>query len=92
MKNWDWCKEYRQSLGAEAIEQYVNSVYRMILSMAPDTYFSIEKNVKPENTDLFIKVCCMFIQEESASCTDRERVHTFNAACTEFKCINQTIK
>jgi hypothetical protein len=86
MQNWGWYSEYRSRMGREALDKYVSSVYRMIASMAPDTYFSIEKNVKPENTDLFIKVCCMFIQEESMSRRARNFCHGFNTGCSEIRC------
>ena len=63
MRNWDWLYKYKQELGAEKISEYINRVYQLLTKMKPGSFFSIEKNVKAENRDLFIKVSCMFIDE-----------------------------
>ena len=86
MQNWDWCNTYRSLLGKKAFDKYVNGVYELLLSMKPDSYYSIEKNVKPENIDLFIKICCMFIQEQFMSDRQRDFSHSFNADCTQIQC------
>jgi hypothetical protein len=87
MKNWEWCNEYRSRMGKETCDKYVSNVYTLLLKMQPDSYFSIEKNVEPENIDLFIKVCCMFIQEQFMSNQPRNFCHSFNAGCTEMRCV-----
>jgi hypothetical protein len=33
--------------------------------MKPDSFFRLEGHVKPENLDLFIKVCCLFIEDRT---------------------------
>jgi len=86
MKNWDWCTEYRSLMGKEAYWKYVGSVYGLLLDMRLDSFFSIEKNVKPENRDLFIKVCCRFMQEQFMSGEPRNFCHSFNSECTEIRC------
>jgi hypothetical protein len=73
-------------MGKEAYEKYVNDIYKFLLAMQPGNFLSIEKNVKPENIDLFIKVCCMFIQEQQASSTPRKFYHTFSDDYAEIRC------
>jgi len=87
MKNWEWCEQYRSRLGREAYWKYVNKVIELLIDMKPDSFFSIEKNVKPENRDLFIKVCCVFIQEQFMSDQPMDFCHSFNSECTEIRCI-----
>ena len=87
MKNWEWCDRYRSLMGTAAYEKYVGSVYGLLMEMQPGSFFSIEKNVKPENRDLFIKTCCMFMKEQYLSDQSRDFCHSFNATCTEIRCI-----
>jgi hypothetical protein len=87
MQNWEWCQAYRSQMGKEAYNQYVGNVYTLLLNMQPDTYFSIEKNVKPANIDLFVKVCCMFIQEQFMSDRPRNFCHSFSPDYTEIRCV-----
>ena len=63
MNNYDWLSEYKKKMGKEAFCKYVDGVYRFLIEMKQYTFFSIEKNVKTESRDLFIKICCMFIHE-----------------------------
>ena len=86
MKNWDWCDAYRSRMGEESYYKYVGNVYDLLLNMQPGSFFSIEKNVKPENRDLFIKICCRFIQEQFMSDNRRNFNHSFNSNCTEIRC------
>ena len=88
MKNWEWCEKYRSRLGVTHYNKYVNDVISLLWDMQPDTFFSIEKNVKPENLDLFIKVCCMFMHTQYNSQQHRDVCHGFNADCTEVRCIS----
>jgi hypothetical protein len=62
-RNFDWYDDYRAARGADALRTYVNSVYGFLYSMPPDSFFRIEGHVTADNIDLFIKVCCMFIDE-----------------------------
>jgi hypothetical protein len=89
MQNWEWCLEYRSRMGKEAYCQYVSKVYDFLLSMKPGTFLSIAKNVKEENRDLFIKTCCMFIQEQRMSSVPQEFYHIFNAGYTEIRCVKK---
>ena len=88
MKNWEWCEQYRSRMGNENYWKYVNSVYELFTTISPGKFFSIEKNVKPENRDLFIKICCRFMQEQFMSDHKEDFCHSFNAECTEVKCMS----
>jgi len=85
MKNWEWCSDYRSRMGTEAYGKYVRSVYELLLGMQTGSFFSIEKNVKQENRDLFIKICCRFMQEQFMSDQPRDFCLSFNANCTEIR-------
>jgi hypothetical protein len=74
-------------MGKAALSKYVCEVYKHLYSMNPDSFFSIEKNVKPENMDLFIKISCMFIHEQQMSSAPRNFNHTFNVDCSEIRCV-----
>ena len=87
LQNWEWCNEYRSRMGKAAYEKYVSDVYELLLAMQPDSFFSIERRVKPANRDLFIKVCCMFIQEQFMSNRRRDFCHSFSANYTEIRCV-----
>ena len=65
--NWEWYHQYRSRMGVDNCDRYINSVYRMLSAMKPGSFFIIEKNVRPENIDLFIKVCCMYILESTGA-------------------------
>ena len=92
MRDWGWYNEYRARMGKEACDQYVSNVYKLLLSMQPGSFFSIEKNVNPENRDLFIKICCMFIQEQFMSEHPRDFHHSFNEDYTEIRCVEIKIR
>jgi hypothetical protein len=85
-QDWEWCNEYRSRMGDEAWWKYINDVYGFLLSMRPGNFLSVEKNVKPENVDLFIKVCCLFIQEQQASSFPGELYHIFGDDYAEIRC------
>lgn len=61
--DWDWIQVYKTRMGKEAFQQYVNDVYRLLLTMLPGKPFNIEEKVREENRELFIKIVCMFISE-----------------------------
>jgi hypothetical protein len=48
-------------MGSEAFREYINRVYTELMMMNVGERFSIDKNVRPENIELFIKTGCMFI-------------------------------
>lgn len=64
LTDWDWVNAYKSRMGNEEFHYYVNSVYEMLLNMTPGDSVEIEKTVKTENTELFIKIVCMFITEQ----------------------------
>jgi len=61
----DWHVPYMSRMGKDEFFSYVDRVYRLLRSMKPGNRLSIEKNVTPENIDLFIKVVCMYISEQT---------------------------
>jgi hypothetical protein len=63
MTDWSWIQTYKDRMGNKAFKEYVNSVYKRLMEMKVGDRFSIDKNVRPENTELFIKIGCMFIRE-----------------------------
>ena len=73
MNNYNWLKEYTSQRGKEAFDKFLNDVYKFLMNMEPNSFFQIEGNVKPENIDFFIKVCCMFIHER---CCSKQRFNT----------------
>ena len=85
MKDWAWCDTYRARLGREAYDRYVNAVYRLLTEMKPGSFFVVEKNVKPDNIDLFIKICCMFIQEHAVIQKKCPECYEFNEDYTIIK-------
>jgi hypothetical protein len=54
------------------------------MNMKPDSFFRIDGGVKPENADLFIKVCCLFISEYGYL-PDRTDYYEFNADATVIR-------
>jgi hypothetical protein len=62
-RDWDWYEAYKSRMGAEALGCYIDRVYTFMRNMQPGSFFRLEGNVKPENIDLFVKVCCLFISE-----------------------------
>ncbi|MDR2913458.1 MAG: hypothetical protein LBV74_01250 [Tannerella sp.] len=41
----------------------LNKVYGLLMNMKPLDLLSIEKNVSPENREIFVKLACQFIAE-----------------------------
>jgi hypothetical protein len=81
-KNWNWYEFYRNKLGHYQLLEYTNQVYRLFINMKPGTFFSIEKNVTEENRDLFIKTCCMFIDETYHAPLCTEGYFELSSDCT----------
>ena len=85
MKDWKWFDEYKVLRGKEEFDKYVNRIYELLLNMKPDSFFQLNGNVDPANIDLFIKICCMFIQEHHMSRVEKTSFYTFNADCTQIR-------
>jgi hypothetical protein len=85
LENWDWVREYGHSRGEQAFLGYVNGVCRFLAGMKPGSFFTVEGNVKPENTDLFIKTCCMFILETGRE-PDAAKEYLFSNDYTKILC------
>lgn len=84
MNNYDWFKEYTAQRGKEAFDKFINDVCKFLLEMKPGTFFQIERNVKPENIDFFIKVCCMFIHERYCSVQEFKTEYIFSNDYTKI--------
>lgn len=64
MSDYGWVELYKNKMGDAQFRDYLNSVYRQLLSLQVGQYFDIVKNVRSENYELFVKICCLFISEE----------------------------
>lgn len=53
---------------------FVNGVYKALMEMKPGDRYEFELHVKPQNRELFVKVACMFINEQK----DNDYVFTDN--------------
>ena len=84
-KSWDWWELYKEKLGELKLLEYMNRVYKLFIKMKPGSFFSIEKKVAEENRDLFIKMCCMFIDETYHSPPSMEGYYELNSDCTLLK-------
>lgn len=62
-KDWSWVELYQRRMGNEAFREYRDNVYRKLMAMQPKSSFDIEKNVREDNRDIFIKLCCLFMNE-----------------------------
>ena len=61
--------EYRRTMGTDFCN-YRNRVYSLLMRMRKGTFFVFEKNVRPENMELFVKLCCLFILERRMNVDD----------------------
>lgn len=61
LTNYSFIEEYEKKMGIDYFRKYRDDIYRFLVSMKIGDRFSIERNVKVENIDLFIKIVCMFI-------------------------------
>lgn len=53
--DWGWYYRYADLMGEMELKAYINKVYIKLDSMAIGDIFYIEKSVKKENWELFIK-------------------------------------
>lgn len=78
-----WIKHYAAKMGETELYNYKNEVYKMLYNLQVGQWVSIPKLVKPENTDLFVKIACCFISESKASYFFYDQYtiikHTFDA-------------
>jgi dTDP-D-glucose 4,6-dehydratase len=86
MRDYAWYETYKAARGAVALRDYINRVYRFLTDMRPGSVFRLEGNVRPENLDLFVKVCCLFIEERTYM-PDCTAYYEFNADVTVIRCI-----
>lgn len=63
MTDYGWVESYKSKMGDAQFRDYLNSVYRQLITLHPGQYFDIVKNVRSENYELFVKICCLFIVE-----------------------------
>lgn len=67
MNDYAWIEIYKKKMGNQAFYEYRDSVYHQLMSLQPGQYFDIVKNVRQENYEVFIKICCMFISESNSN-------------------------
>ena len=89
LQNYEWYYEYRFRMGNEDFDKYLNRVYALFIQIKPGSFFDIRKNVKEENCDLFIKLCCMFIDETRRHPIHAGSYYEFSNDFTILKCISQ---
>ena len=61
MTDRTWIRDYTQEMGVEAFQDYECRVWDALEKLRDNFFYDIEKIVKEENRDLFIKICCKFI-------------------------------
>lgn len=61
LTNWSWQELYRIQLGESAYNEYFNSVWLALDRLEVNEFYDIAKQVRVENRDLFIKICCQYI-------------------------------
>lgn len=59
--NWSWQELYRIQLGESAYNEYFNYVWMALDRLQVNEFYDIAKQVRVENRDLFIKICCQYI-------------------------------
>jgi hypothetical protein len=63
LTDYSFIEEYEQRMGKEHFRKYRDGVYIHLTGMKAGEKFAVEKPVKKENLDLFIKTVCLFILE-----------------------------
>lgn len=61
LNDWKWRDMYQLQLGDEAFDKYFSLVWNALGRLRENEYYDIAKQVKVENRDLFIKICCQYI-------------------------------
>jgi len=75
----EWYYEYERTMGEQTFRAYINRVYGVLLDLPIGGSFSIEKRVKPANHALFVKIGCLFINEQN------KENFEFNSRFTEIR-------
>lgn len=57
----DWIDEYIKKLGLEGYCDFESRVNKALDQLRPGRYYNIIEDVKEEDQELFIKLCCMYI-------------------------------
>ena len=65
MTSYDWYEEYELKMGEQNLRDYVNKVWKGLLELKLGESLDVIENVQPERYDLFIKIGCLFIQENN---------------------------
>lgn len=57
-----WIDEEVKRLGSiHALLDMQKNIYKCLLNIRPGQFFVVEKNVRPENLQVFVKTACEFI-------------------------------
>ena len=59
--DWRWHDIYRLQLGDKAFDEYFSMVWNALERLKENEYYDIARQVRVENRDLFIKICCQYI-------------------------------
>ena len=65
MTSYEWYEEYELKMGEQNLRDYVNKVWKVLLELKLGESLDVIENVKPERYELFIKIGCLFIQENN---------------------------
>lgn len=66
LTSWEWRDVYRLQLGDEAYNNYFFLVWKSLDQLRVNEYYDIARQVKEENRDLFIKICCQYVLTHNA--------------------------
>lgn len=58
-----WLNNYIAAMGEEAFWTYKRKLYLMLYNLEVGQSIEVQKWAKPQNLDLFMKICCCFVQE-----------------------------
>ena len=59
----DWIDEYIEKLGLEGYCDFENRVNKALDQLRPGKCYDIATDVKEEDQELFIKICCCYINQ-----------------------------
>lgn len=62
-KDATWFNQYIESIGEDAFWNYKRKLYLMLYNLEVGQSIEVLKWTKPENLDLFMKICCCYVQE-----------------------------
>ncbi|MCL2328881.1 MAG: hypothetical protein FWC39_10285 [Bacteroidetes bacterium] len=92
--------ELERAIGTEKFYAYLEAVYKLCGELTPGAVYNIAENIKAENRELFIKLCCRYmlslqpkgecnIEFEDKYFTEIRGVQTFNDSMREWDEINK---